>query len=115
MDFFIENKENKSLSYEVTDVIIRLFTKFNNKKVLKKYIQDLVVKKKLTHDIVKNTTQGILDKIKTEMACDLNKCSEFLYFLSVIQNSPDYDYDLNFRQLFPVYISLFNSYSMHVR
>lgn len=113
VNIFMTSRENKTLHIEATNVIIELFTQFNGKKQLKKYIQDLVTKLNLTNEIIKATAQNIFEKIKEEKTCDLKVCNEFLHFVSILQTSPGYDFEENFRPLFPLYISLFDSFAIY--
>lgn len=103
------------LHIEARTIIIELFTRFNGKKHLKKYIQDLVVKQNLVEPIIKSTAQDILSKIKEEKTCDLKESNEFFHFVSILQTSPKYNYEVNFRPLFPLYISLFDVYASYAR
>ncbi|XP_030763962.1 thyroid adenoma-associated protein homolog isoform X2 [Sitophilus oryzae] len=110
---YVTSTENKLLHIEVRNTIIELFTKFNGKKHLKKYVQDLVIKQNLVNDIIKSTAEDILDRIKNEKTCDLKECHKFLHFVSVLQTSPKYDFETNCRPLFPLYIFLFDSYGYY--
>lgn len=112
---YTASKDNRTLHIEARNVTIELFTRFNGKKQLKKYVQDLVTKQNLANEIIKSTAQFLLDKIKDEKTCDLKKCSEFLHFVSVLQTSPNYDFEENFRPLFPLYMSLFDSFAIYAR
>ncbi|CAG9766886.1 unnamed protein product [Ceutorhynchus assimilis] len=107
------SKENITLRTEARNVIIKLFTKFNGKKQLKKYVQDLVTKHNLVNEIIKDQTELFVNKIKVEKQCNLKNCNEFLHFISVVQTSPNYDYEQNFKPLFPLYMDLFDSFAIY--
>ncbi|XP_066137388.1 uncharacterized protein THADA isoform X2 [Euwallacea fornicatus] len=111
--FYTESQENEPLQGEVRDLIIELFTRYNGKKQLRKFLQDLVIKTDLLSEIIKNTAEFMLSKIKEEKTCHLRKCSEFFHFIAVMQTSPDYNFEENFRPLFPLYISLFDSFALY--
>ncbi|XP_050296471.1 uncharacterized protein LOC126736248 isoform X2 [Anthonomus grandis grandis] len=111
--FYKVSGDNKELMEETRSVIIELFTRFNGKKQLKKHIQDLVINENLGNEIVKATAHSLLEKIKNEKTCDLKKCNEFLHFISVLQTTSSYNFEENFRPLFPLYMSLFDNFAIY--
>ncbi|XP_076259481.1 thyroid adenoma-associated protein homolog isoform X2 [Rhynchophorus ferrugineus] len=113
VNLYVTSRDNQLLHIEARTIIIELFTRFNGKKHLKKYIQDLVIKQNLGEPIIRSTAQDILNKIKTQKTCDLKESNEFFHFVSILQTSPKYNYEVNFRPLFPLYISLFDTYASY--
>ncbi|XP_060526229.1 uncharacterized protein LOC132701926 isoform X3 [Cylas formicarius] len=110
---YSNSKQEDIQRNEARNMLLELFTLFNGKKQLKKYLQDVIIKSDLVNEIIRDTSQAILDKIRDTKTCNLKECNEFLHFVSVVQTSPVYNFDENFRPLFPLYISLFDSFAIY--
>ncbi|XP_023011741.2 thyroid adenoma-associated protein homolog [Leptinotarsa decemlineata] len=112
LNIFRNSTDQKDVKEEAKNLLLHFFTKYNNKKALKKYLQDIVGKSNLTSLIIKTTTEEILENINNTR-CNLNLCTDLLNFVNVMQNSIEYDYEMTIEYLFPLYYKLFEGFVYH--
>ncbi|KAL1490921.1 hypothetical protein ABEB36_011593 [Hypothenemus hampei] len=112
-DLAIFYTNSKDSTKEADYAIIELFTIFNGKKPLKKYLLNLVIKLYIANSIIKRVVEGLLNDIEKDNVCDLGKCSKFFHYVSVLQTSPKYEFEETLRILFPLYMKLFDNYAIY--
>ncbi|KAJ8947050.1 hypothetical protein NQ318_019943 [Aromia moschata] len=74
--------EQKTENVEARNLVLEFFTRFNAKKVLKKYVQDLVAKFNLSTQIIKSSADEILGNIKGKKCCNVKAVQQPAQFHS---------------------------------
>lgn len=95
-------------------MIIDLLNKLSGNKVLKKYVQDLLVKMGLPINLIKNSTYDISQQIEKENTCNIKKCISLMNFISIMEVMPFYDHGEIVPFLFPVCIAIFEGFVYHL-
>lgn len=100
---------------EAKNILLHFFTKFNSKKVLKKYLQDSVGKLDLSTTVIKSTSEEIVKIMNETKCCNIRQCIDLLSFVFIMQNTPSYKYNDTIEYLFPMYHIIFEGYVFHSR
>ncbi|XP_050508206.1 thyroid adenoma-associated protein homolog isoform X1 [Diabrotica virgifera virgifera] len=104
---FCNNKDN--INSELIWSIMDLLIKYSSKKVLKKYLLDIITKNELTDVVIIHTVSHIFSAIQVHKICNIKLVTDFLNFIYIIQNSTTFNNDLN-KYLFPLYVALYDGF-----
>lgn len=99
---------------EARKLILHFFTKFMSNRTLKKYMQNLVAKSKITQFIIKNSTADISQKIQLKQ-CNITECIDLLNFVVLMQMTPSYNYEEAILLLFPVYCKIYGGFVYYLK
>ncbi|KAJ8945809.1 hypothetical protein NQ314_009031 [Rhamnusium bicolor] len=115
VDIYKDSTEQKVENLEAKNLLLEFFTRFNSKKLLKKYLQDVVGKSNLSSSIIKSTTDEILGNIYNKKYCNIKQCNDLLNFVYIMQNSATFEYEVTVEYLFPVYYMIFEGFVHHAK
>lgn len=93
---------------EATNIILHLFTRFSNKKIVKKCLMHQIAKLKLTEFIIKTSSKNINDGIQ-QKNCNIKECSDLMNFISIMELTY-YRHEQIFQFLFPVCYQIFEGF-----
>ncbi|KAG5896481.1 hypothetical protein JTB14_005862 [Gonioctena quinquepunctata] len=109
VEIYKTSLEQKNEKVEAKNLLLHFFSRFNSKKVLKKYLQDVIGKSDLSCSIIKSTTEDILGNEK----CNISQCADLFNFVYVMQNYANFTYEGTIEYLFPLYYKLFEGFAYH--
>lgn len=99
---------------ETRNTILHFFTKFSSKRVLKKFLQDLLGEEELTLFIIKYTTVDISQQI-SENHLNLKQCIDLLNLICLMQLTDYYNYEECNKYLFPVYFGIYEGFVSQIK
>nr|CAI5849814.1 unnamed protein product [Callosobruchus analis] len=95
------------------NAIFCLFTKFSNKKSLKKYLQTVVAKLEICDKLMKNAEKDVFSMLKCKK-CNIPSWLNLCNFVYVMENSPNFNYDDTIKRLFTLYLVIFEQFSVQL-
>ncbi|VEN58737.1 unnamed protein product [Callosobruchus maculatus] len=98
---------------EARNVILYLFTKFSNKKALKKYLQTIVAKLEIGDLLMKNAGKDLFSMLK-QKKCNIPSWLNLCNFVYVMENSANFNYDDTIKRLSSSYLVIFEQFALQL-
>ncbi|CAG9856965.1 unnamed protein product [Phyllotreta striolata] len=115
VDIYLNSPRDSRENVEARNSLLEFFTRFNSKRVVRKYLTDVVAKNDLINPLVEIKSREILDETKDNLTVDIKAAVDLLNFVTYTQNSSKFNYESLVQHLFPLYYVIYRGIVSHSR
>ncbi|CAH1983277.1 unnamed protein product [Acanthoscelides obtectus] len=110
---FYKGSTDSQTEKDARNAVLDVFSQFSNKKVLKKYLQNVVGKLGLYDMIMTNAEKDIFIMLG-DKKCNIPHWLNLCNFVCVMQNYPNFNYDMTIKKLFSLYLVIFEQFAVQL-